>query len=222
MLFNLKNKQILHNFYLQIKKSYSISFLPPKVETFYNTPLMRIFRVIGGISIGLVITGKYALLAIELHTIVFIFATIHSIIFSIIASIKFFYGLYLVIKKPEVFEVKNSPLNPFASHLARILYCAKLGCQGAVAVTGMLAAAVTYDTILEASGRPKVFVPAIAKIFNQVFGEPMLPQHHDNLKELAKNNAPDSSIPDYDKEWDSLSLEEKKNLIEDFKKSNVN
>lgn len=222
MLFNIKNNQILQNLLLAVKKSYSISFLPPKVEIFYNTPLMRIFRVIGGISIVLVITGKFTFIVKELQTIVFFIAAVHSSLISIIASIKFCYGFYVLIKKPEVFEVRNSPVNPFASHLARILACAKFGCHGAIAGTGMLAAAVTYDTILEASGRPKKFVPAIAKIYNQVFGEPMLPENYANLNKVAQNSVPDTETPDYEKSWNDLTPEEKKSVMEDFKKKKSN
>ena len=109
----------------------------------------------------------------------------HSILITCIFVIKFFYGLYVIIKKPHVFEVRNSPLNNFASHLARVISCARIGCGAAVGTTGVLAAAVTYDTILEATGREKVFVPMIAKFYNDIFGEPMTPENYKNLKEFS-------------------------------------
>ena len=59
------------------KKAYSISFLPPKVEYYHNLLLIRIFRVIGGICIILILTGKYTLILEQLQILVFIFAFIH-------------------------------------------------------------------------------------------------------------------------------------------------
>ena len=54
------------------------------------------------------------------------------------------------------------------------------GCQGIAGGTGILAGAVSYDTPRssargggEASGREKIFMPFIARTFNDVFGEPM-------------------------------------------------
>ena len=97
----------------------------------------------------------------------------HSILITCIFVIKFFYGLYVIIKKPHVFEVRNSPINHFSTHIARIIICAKWGCGTVAGTTGVLAGAVTYDTILEATGREKIFVPFVARVFNDVFGEPM-------------------------------------------------
>ena len=80
--------------------------------------------------------------------------------------------------------------------------------------TGVLAAAVTYDTILEATGREKVFVPMIAKFYNDIFGEPMTPENYKNLKEgLSVLPAPENfDVDKFDKEFEKLSPAEKKSF----------
>ena len=135
MLNYLKSKK--HDIYLGFEKAYSISFLPSKLDLLYSHYITRIFRVLGGLSIGLVLTGKYELFPKTVHIFIFILSLMHAILIIIIFIIKSIYGLYIIIKKPEIFEVRNSPLNPFASHLARVLVCAKYTCHGIAGGTGV-------------------------------------------------------------------------------------
>ena len=76
--------------------------------------------------------------------------------------------------------------------------------------TGVLAGAVTYDTILEATGREKIFVPFIARVFNDVFGEPMEPQNYQNLKPVLPSE--DVDVEALQKSYDNLSPKEKEAL----------
>ena len=207
MLNLLKSKK--HDIYLGFEKAYNISFLPSKLDLLYSHYLTRIFRVLGGLSIGLVLTGKYELFPKTVHIVIFILSLMHAILIIIIFCIKSVYGLYIIIKKPELFEVRNSPLNQFASHLARVLVCARYTCQGIAGGTGVLAGAVTFDQVLESSGREKIFLPFIGRLFNDVFGEPMGDQHISNLKTSANTVAPDDQYVLLPKEYGSLSPEEK-------------
>ena len=186
-MLKILSKYTTQNIILGFKKAYSISFLPVKVEYFYNLLLVRIFRVIGGVCILLTLTGKYTLVLDQLQILVLIIAIIHITTIIIIQIIKVVYGLYIIIKKPELFEVRNSPLEPFATYIARLIACAKFGCQTAGVGTGIIAGGVTIDTFLEATGREKVFIPTMAKIFNDVFGEPMSQTHMKNLKDGMKS-----------------------------------
>lgn len=170
MLLNIRQKikNILNNYSKQniilgFKKAYSISFLPPKVEYYHNLLLIRIFRVIGGICIILTLTGKYTLILEQLQILVFIITFIHITLIIIIQIIKVVYGLYILIKKPELFEVRNSPLNVYGTHIAILLACAKFGCKIVGAGIVALAGIVSIDSFLEATGREKVFLPTMAK-----------------------------------------------------------
>ena len=115
----------LHNIILAFKKANSISLLPRKIEVYYNYLYMRIFRVLGGICLVLVLTGKYSLFGEEIHIFIFILALIQSFLIIIINLIKFFYGLYIIIKKPNIFEVRNSPFNYLSIHLTRLIVCVR-------------------------------------------------------------------------------------------------
>ena len=213
-----------NNVVLGFKKAYSISLLPQRVENFFSSFFMRIFRVLGGACLVLVITGRHAVFYKELQMFILFFALIQSILIVIINLIKFFYGLYIITKKPNVFEVRNSPLNTYSTHLARLLVCARWGCGAVAGTTGVFAGAVTYDTILEATGREKIFIPFIAKAFNDVFGEPMKPENYRNLDSGMSSTTPpsDFDFPLFKKNYDSMSSEEKVELskfIEEKRKS---
>ena len=209
-LFKKNYNAIMRDIGLGFKKAYSISLLPARVEVFYSSLAMRIFRVVGGASIALVLTGKYILFYKELQILILIFSLMHSILITCIFVIKFFYGLYVIIKKPHVFEVRNSPINHFSTHIARIIICAKWGCGTVAGTTGVLAGAVTYDTILEATGREKIFVLFVARVFNDVFGEPMEPQNYQNLKPVLPSE--DVDVEALQKSYDNLSPKEKEAL----------
>ena len=107
-------------------------------------------------------------------------------------------------------NTKVSAINHFSTHIARIIICAKWGCGTVAGTTGVLAGAVTYDTILEATGREKIFVPFVARVFNDVFGEPMEPQNYQNLKPVLPSE--DVDVEALQKSYDNLSPKEKEAL----------
>nr|WVH37944.1 hypothetical protein [Dichomitus squalens] len=96
-----------HDFYLGFKKAYNLSLLPPKLEAIHTHLITRVFRVIGGFCIVLVIIGKYLLFIEEIQIIIIIIALSHSIFITLFSIFKFTYGLYLIVFKPEIFEVRD-------------------------------------------------------------------------------------------------------------------
>ena len=68
--------------------------LPAKVIVFNNYPLVRIFRVIGGISVLTVLLKKHLLLLLPLQYLVLFIAILHMSYFVVINFIKVFYGTY--------------------------------------------------------------------------------------------------------------------------------
>lgn len=89
----------------------------------------------------------------------------------IIFSIKSVYSIYTLISKPHVFEVRNSPLNEFATIFGRILYCAKFGCVVGGSAATILGGGAAFDEVLVNSGRPPKFMPFMGSLYNSVFGE---------------------------------------------------
>ena len=80
----------------------------------------------------------------------------------VINLIKIIYTIYLLSKKPETFEVRNSPLNMFATQIANILSCIKIGCIATGSAATVVAGGVTFNTVIEKSGRHPIFVPLLA------------------------------------------------------------
>jgi hypothetical protein len=78
-----------------------------------------------------------------------IFATLFISFIIIINLIKIVYTIFLLKKKPEIFEVKNSPLNIFATQVAKILSCIKIGCIATGSTGAVVAGGITFDTLIE-------------------------------------------------------------------------
>lgn len=172
--------------YLGIRKAYSIPTLPPKVETLYNHIFFRIFRVIGGTCFLLIVTKFYLNLPEILQLFCTIIGSIQITQVIIIFLIKFCYGIYTLIYKKEIFEVRNSPLNRYATLLGKVIYCAKVGCTVSGAGASIIAGGVAYDTLLEQSGRNKIFLPFMAQTYNSFFGEG--PNNKLNINTLIDRN----------------------------------
>ena len=69
-------------------------------------------------------------------------------------------------------EVRNSPLNLFAIHIAKVLSCIKIGCIATGSTAAVVAGGVTLDTLIEKSGRPPIFIPMLAEWLNLILGKP--------------------------------------------------
>lgn len=165
------NKLSRSSFFKGIKKGYSVSTLPVKVEIFYNHIFIRILRVIGGISFVMVVTKFYLNLPEYLHLFITIIAAIQITQMIIILIIKIIYGIYTLMFKKEVFEVRNSPLDRYATMIAKTLYCAKVGCGVAAGGAGFIGGGAAYDQVLVSSGREPIFVPFMGRIYISFFGQ---------------------------------------------------
>jgi hypothetical protein len=95
--------------------------LPPKVLSIHNHPFIRIFRVIGGISIITFLSKKYLLFIYPFNYIVLLFALLHFMYIAIISIIKLFYGIKVL--KSDKLDVRNSPVDKLAGVASKLLYC---------------------------------------------------------------------------------------------------
>ena len=173
-------------FFLGAVHAYSIPALPPKVETYNNHVFVRIFRFIGGISFFAVfVSNLYLHLPTYIQLFLLITTCLHLTQVSIILIIKLCFSLYTLILKKKKFEVRNSPLNKYASLISQALYCMKFGCAVAGAGASFLAGGMAYDSLLESSGREKVFLPLMGYVYNSAFGHP--PSRNSNTETQAKN-----------------------------------
>lgn len=158
---NNNKKTLYESFVTGLKHGWNTPMLPPKVISFNNHPIIRIFRVIGGMSVLTVLLKKHLLLWPRLNYLVLFIALIHILYFGIVSVIKILFGIHKLWKGD--LNVRNSPLDRFASLTGNLLYCLKVGCTVASSGISIAGASVIADTVLEAGGQEKVFTPLLGK-----------------------------------------------------------
>jgi len=150
---------------LGIKKGLIIPTLPPKIDKFYSHPITRILRVIGGFCAVMVLTKNYTYFPYPLDYVTIFFAAIQLFQIVVISIIKLFYSIRKLIFKPEEFEVRNSPLDKYATQIAKLLYCWKFTCTTVGGGVGIIAGGAVLDQVLEEAGHEKLFLPFLGNKF---------------------------------------------------------
>ena len=157
-------KTIFQRIWIGLKVGWNAPMLPPKILSFHNHPFIRIFRVIGGISIITFLSKKYLLFMYPFNYIVLLFALFHFMYIATISIIKLFYGIKVL--RSDKLDVRNSPIDKLAGMASKMLYCWKYGCQAGSAGLGLVGSSFLIDTMLEAGNQEKVFTPLIGKGVN--------------------------------------------------------
>jgi len=189
------NKIDTNSIVLGIKKGINIPMLPSIIIKFNHFIVVRILRFICGLCLLLVLTSVYNKLPEVYHSIVILLGFGQSIYILVMMIIRVCYGCYVLIYKRDLLEVRNSPLNYYASVVTRAIYCAKIGCGVTGGTAAFVAAGASFDNVLEAAGREKIFVPMMGDIFKKVFGEAVKPT---SLQEVMRGNRVGSSNTDLD------------------------
>jgi hypothetical protein len=172
----------------------------------------------------LVLTKTYLILPAFLHLFLSLLASIQITQIIIILIIKFFYGLYTIIYKKEKFEIRNSPLNRYASLISQALYCIKVGCSVIGVGAGLIAGGAAYDSVLAESGRNPVFVPFMAKTYNTVFGAGPNNKINAYLEKTVSsetaNTQNQESVTEVLKKYNQMSPKERAEFMDEIKKEN--
>lgn len=155
----MQNKTKLQRFIHGIKLGIKLSLLPPFVESFHNYPLVRIFRVIGGVSIILFLSTPTWLGNSYLYWTIFFLAMLHFLYIMIISVIKLYYIVYLW--KNKKLEVRNSPLDNLASLTFKLAACIKGACVAGGASATVLGLGFGADKLLEQAGHVPIFKQAL-------------------------------------------------------------
>lgn len=92
-------KKMFQYFISGIKLGIKLSLLPKPIEKFHNYLLTRIFRVLGGISILLILTKVELINKPYLYKIIFVLAFLQFVYIIFISIIKFCYYIYLLKNK---------------------------------------------------------------------------------------------------------------------------
>lgn len=168
-----------------IKLGWNTPLLPPKRISFNNYPLVRIFRVIGGLSVVTVLLKNHLLLYLPLQYLILLLAFVQITYIVILSMIKVYYGISRF--WTDELNVRNSPLDHLASLTTKMLYCWKIGCQVGSAGIGLVGTSVITDTILEAGGQEKVFTPLIGKGVKYIIGGKPADNLFVNINKDVKN-----------------------------------
>jgi hypothetical protein len=226
---NTNKKTKLQRIWTGIKLGWNTPMLPDKIIVFNNYPLVRILRVIGGLSVLTVLLKKHIFLWLPLQYLVLFLAFLHISYFVSINMMKVFYGVYKLWKGD--LNVRNSPLDRLASWGGNLLYCWKVGCYVASSGLSLAGASVITDTILEAGGQDKVFTPLLGKgvklfvkgrpvdsLYKDINNEvKMLKESKDRFEELRKlaeqaDWTNDNALSKEDSQAIKSALEEVKNM----------
>jgi len=168
--FKINNFKRLNSIFKGALLALKTHTLPQHIIDFLKNPLVRILRVLGGLSVMLILSNKLLDYSI-VYTYV---AMLFSVIFLGLHLYINFYRVknIITILKSDKFDVRNSPINVLLRASSRIILCIKGTCEGAVPITTAMTVGFGIDQILDASGREKVFTPFFAEYLNRVAGNP--------------------------------------------------
>lgn len=165
----MTNKNIYQRSKIAFKHAWNTPMLPPKVILFNDHPIIRILRVIGGLSVVTVLLKKHLIFIFPLNYIILFLSVLQMIYIVIISIIKIIYSIKQL--KNNKLEIRNSPLDRYATVLSKMLYCWKVGCTVGQFGIGFVGTSVLADTVLEAGGHNKIFSPLISKHISMLIGQ---------------------------------------------------
>jgi hypothetical protein len=154
----MQNKTKLQRFIHGIKLGIKLSLLPKPVENFHTNPLIRIFRVLGGLSFILLIGGFIPRGSLFFY-IILPLAILQLLYILTISIIKFCYLIYLWRNKK--LEVRNSPLDKIATFGLNLIACVKGTCVYGLSGGAALSLGLSIDELLLNYGREPIFRDAL-------------------------------------------------------------
>lgn len=220
----MKKETKLQRIWKGIKLGWNTPTLPENILKLQKNPLVRILRVIGGVSTVLVLTKKSLLFPSFLLYVFLIFTTLFFSYHIYILYHRIIH-MYKIIKSDKL-EVRNSPLDKIATLAGKFIWCIKGSCEQLPALGIGLGLGAAMDQILENSGREPVFMPFLGDALNKVIGGETVESGYKKRKEVYKellklDNAEKvlledkKSIDDLIKS-EFLSEEDKNLLVKDF------
>ena len=146
-------KIIFYRLFVGFKKGFLTPTLPKNIVQFNTKPLIRIFRVLGGISVLIILTHRlYYLGDGFLYVCALTLCTYLATIFGFYLIFLTYHRIKYMVKvfKSEDLDVRNSPLDRFASIAARIIWCSKGFCETAAPVGVVFGGMAGIDEIRKA------------------------------------------------------------------------
>ena len=169
IMINKNKKSNKINFFKDIwtgiKFGVKMASLPQSVNKFHNNPLTRIFRVLGGLSILLLLSGSELIKQSIFFYIVIPLAFLQFTYIIVINLIKFFYVIHLW--RNNKFQVRNSPLNKLATFAANLVACVKGTCVLGLSGGTALGMGLGIDELLANYGRETIFRDTLGNVLDK-------------------------------------------------------
>ena len=186
----MTTKNIFKRFLNACLRAYSIPTLPDNILKIQSYPIIRILRFLGGFSLLMILSKSY----LNYHYYFLYFFYVFALIFTIYHFIITFYRLkhMLSVFNSDKFDIRNSPLDKFATLGAKALWCLKGACETAQPIGFTLGLMISTDTVLKEANREPIFTPFLAGMLNQILpetGNPSPSKILDNhLNQMEQNN----------------------------------
>lgn len=219
-----KQRTIFKRILTGLKLGWNTPTLPDNIIKFTMHPLIRIFRVLGGISTILILTKK-SLLFPAVFLYVFFTISIAYFIYHTILSYFRYKHIYKLLKSDKL-DVKNSPIDKLASIAGKTLLCIKGSCDQLPHIGLGLSIGAVTDQILENSGRDPIFMPFLGNMLNKMIGqesvESIYKERKQAYKELMDLDNKDKLLEQDKKSMEELlkskflSAEDKETIAKDF------
>lgn len=196
------NKTKLQRIWKGIKLGWNTPTLPDNILKLQMHPLIRILRVLGGISTLYLLSNKALHYSVYIFYIAFFFCLLFFIYHIIISYFRIRHICKIL--KSDKLDIKNSPLDHIARLSARLLLCAKGVCDQAAPVGVAMGILLGIDTSLQMSDQKPIFGPLLGSALKIV-----LPNNEVKIKVSDLIKKPVSEIDMNNKE-----IEELKNIID--------
>ena len=206
-------KNIISRFIIGVKKGIFTSTLPNHIIQLNNNPIIRIIRVLGGISMLSILTHRLDYLGEgSLYFYVLILCNILSLIFSLYLIYITYHRIKYMIKilKSDKLDVRNSPLDKFASIAAKIALCSKGFCETVAPISIIFGGMAGADEIRKAKGLEPIFIPKIADL---------VLSDNETSNEFKKMRAEEASLVQNNKELNAYKDESK--MIDTLEKNGI-
>ena len=163
---NENKKSLCRRAWIGIKEAKELELLPPHILRINNLIYVKLFRVIGGFSSFLIVSGisdkivnRYIFYLLCFTSIIF---GIYKIIISIYAMIN-----YVKLFREGKLFVKNRPIDSFGSFFKLAFTAAKFTGRVTYGTGASFVLASALDKALEEKGKKPIFVPAIHDLFQR-------------------------------------------------------
>lgn len=157
--------KIIKRFFIGVKRGFTTPTVPIHIIKLQKNVFIRILRVLGGISIILILTkrlemfGSYSFPALcvclvisFMFSLYLIYITGHRII-----------HIYKNVNSKDL-DIRNSPYDKFATYAARLIWCGKGLCEVAAPIGVTYGAMAGIDELRKLRGLEPIFLPFVANI----------------------------------------------------------